>query len=52
MTPLQIFWTCVLALSVLLFFAVEVVVVIGGAFDIAAMLRSLRRDKEERADSR
>ena len=50
MTSLQIFWTCVLALSVLLFFAVEVVVVIGGAFDIAAMLRSLRRQAEEGAE--
>ena len=38
----QTFWTVILAISVILFFLVEVVVVIGGIGDIRSMMRSLR----------
>ena len=38
----QTFWTVILAISVFLFFLVEVVVVIGGIGDIRSMMRSLR----------
>ena len=41
MTGLQTFWTWMLGISVVLFFFVEVVVVIGGARDIRDMLQSL-----------
>ena len=41
MTGLQTFWTWVFGLSILLFFLVEVVVVVGGARDIKDMLRTL-----------
>lgn len=47
MTDLQLFWTVVFAIAVLLFLAVEVVVVIGGASDLADMVRSLRRQRDE-----
>ncbi|MEE3234631.1 MAG: hypothetical protein VX294_10740 [Candidatus Latescibacterota bacterium] len=42
----QSFWTCILAISVFLFFLVEVVVVIGGIGDIRSMMRSLRRQAD------
>lgn len=43
----QTLWTWTLGLSVLLFFFVEVVVVVGGARDIGDMLRSLLAHAEE-----
>ena len=46
MTGLALFWTAIFAIAVLFFLVVEVVVVIGGAGDIADMLRSLRRDRD------
>ena len=49
MTALQLFWTGLLGLSVLLFFIVELTVVIGGAYNIASMLRSLREHGQEEA---
>ena len=42
----QTLWTWLLGLSVLLFFLVEVVVVVGGARDIGDMLRSLLEQAE------
>ena len=47
MTALQIFWTWILGISVVLFCTVELLIVVGGAYDIRAMLRSLR----ERSDA-
>jgi len=47
MTGLQLFWTGLLGLSVFLFFAVELTVVIGGAYNIASMLRALREHGRE-----
>ena len=41
MSGLAQFWTVVFAVAVLLFLVVEVVVVVGGAGDIVAMVRSL-----------
>ncbi len=53
MTGWQTIWTWALGLSAVLFFAVEIVVVIGGAGDIKAMLKSLREHAAEDAtDSR
>lgn len=47
----QTLWTWTLGLSVLLFFFVEVVVVVGGARDIGDMMRSLlAHAEEERSD--
>jgi hypothetical protein len=43
----QTLWTWTLGLSVLLFFFVEVVVVVGGARDIGDMMRSLLAHAEE-----
>lgn len=50
MTGLQTAWTVVFGIAVLLFLAVEVVVVIGGARDIADMLRSLLQQADRTAD--
>ena len=41
MSGIAQFWTVVFAIAVLLFLVVEVVVVVGGAGDIVAMVRSL-----------
>lgn len=53
MTGLQTAWTAVLAIAVLLFVGVEIVVVVGGAGDIADMLRTLlrRADRHGEQDS-
>jgi hypothetical protein len=40
----QMFWTSIFAISVFLFFLVEIVVVIGGIGDIQSMMRSLRQE--------
>lgn len=48
----QTFWTWTLGLSVVLFFVVEVVVVVGGAGDIKQMLRTLRQHADEREAER
>ncbi|HJP29948.1 MAG TPA: hypothetical protein QGF95_05270 [Candidatus Latescibacteria bacterium] len=50
MSGWQTLWTWTLALSVVLFFVVEVVVVIGGAGDVRDMLRSLREHAAAEAD--
>jgi hypothetical protein len=42
----QTFWTWMLGLSVILFFLVEVVVVIGGAGDIKEMFAALRQQAD------
>ena len=47
MTGWQTLWTWLFGLSVFLFLAVEVVVVIGGAYNIGDMLRSLLSHAEE-----
>ncbi len=47
MSGLAQFWTLVFAVAVVLFLVVEVVVVIGGASDIAAMVRSLIAHQRE-----
>ena len=47
MSGLAQFWTVVFAVAVVLFLVVEVVVVIGGASDIAAMVRSLIAHQRE-----
>ena len=44
----QTLWTWLLGLSVLLFFLVEVVVVVGGARDIGDMLRSLMQQADQK----
>ena len=49
MSGLAQFWTLVFAVAVVLFLVVEVVVVIGGASDIAAMVRSLIAHRRETA---
>ena len=46
MTGLQLGWSIVFAIAVLLFLVVEVVVVIGGAGNIVDMLKALLRDRE------
>ena len=52
MSGWQTLWTWMFGLSVFLFLAVEVVVVIGGAYNIGDMLRSLMRHAEqEKAES-
>lgn len=43
MTGLQITWTIVFAVAVLLFLVVEIVVVVGGARDLKDMVQSLQR---------
>ena len=43
MTGLQITWTIVFAAAVLLFLAVELVVVVGGTRDLKDMVQSLLR---------
>ena len=43
----QTFWTWMLGVSVLLFFLVEVVVVIGGVGDIKEMFASLRQQADK-----
>jgi hypothetical protein len=43
MSALQITWTIVFAAAVLLFLAVEIVVVVGGASDLKDMVQSLMR---------
>ncbi len=50
MSSWQTFWTWMLGLSVVLFFVVEIVVVIGGAGDIKDMLRSLRQHAAEQQE--
>ena len=40
-------WTWTFGLSVVLFFLVEVVVVVGGAADIRAMLKTLAEQAKE-----
>ena len=47
MTGLALFWTILFGVAVVLFLAVEVVVVIGGASDIADMIRSLLEHRRE-----
>ena len=47
MTGLQTVWTAVFAVAVVLFVAVEVVVMVGGAGDIADMLRTLLRQADQ-----
>ena len=47
MTGIQLFWTVVFAIAVLCFLVVEVVVVIGGAGNIADMVRSLLEHRSE-----
>lgn len=49
MSGWQTLWTWALGLSVVLFFVVEVVVVVGGAGDIKDMLASLRKHAAEDA---
>ena len=49
MSGWQTLWTCALGVSVVLFFVVEVVVVVGGAGDIKDMLASLREHASEDA---
>jgi len=49
MSGWQILWTGALGVSVILFFVVEVVVVVGGASDIKDMLASLREHASEDA---
>ena len=49
MTGWQTLWTWMLGLSVVLFFVVEVVVVIGGAADVKSMLASLRENADKGA---
>ena len=41
MNGIQLFWTWILGFAVLSFLVVEVVVVVGGASDMADMIRSL-----------
>lgn len=48
MTGWQTLWTWALGISVVLFFVVEIVVVIGGAGDIKDMMRSLRAQADKR----
>jgi len=48
----QTLWTWTFGLSVFLFLAVEVVVVIGGAYNIGDMLRALIRHAEEEEEAR
>ena len=43
MTPLQMFWTVLLVVSLFLFFLVEIVVTIGGAFNLRDLFRTLAR---------
>ena len=47
MSGLAQFWTVVFAVAVVLFLIVEVVVVVGGAGDIVAMVRSLIEHRRE-----
>jgi hypothetical protein len=50
MSGWQTLWTWTLGLSVIMFFVVEVVVVIGGASDIKDMLASLREHARDVKD--
>ena len=50
MSGWQTLWTWTLGLSVIMFFVVEVVVVIGGARDIKDMLASLREHARQVKD--
>jgi hypothetical protein len=47
MSGIAQFWTVVFAIAVLLFLVVEVVVVVGGAGDVVAMVRSLVEHRRE-----
>jgi hypothetical protein len=47
MTPLQVFWTTLLVISLFLFFLVEIVVTIGGALDLRDLFRTLGRRVKE-----
>lgn len=49
MTGWQTLWTWMLGLSVVLFFVVEIVVVIGGASDVKSMLSSLKENADKKA---
>ena len=46
MTFYQTFWTIIFAVAVLLFPIVEVVVIIGGAWNLAHMMKILIRNKK------
>tara|TARA_B100000809_G_C14940627_1_gene460304 strand:- start:480 stop:734 length:255 start_codon:yes stop_codon:yes gene_type:complete len=50
MSGWQTLWTWTLGLSVVLFFVVEVVVVVGGVGDIKDMLSSLRQHAADKED--
>ena len=52
MTGWQMGWTIILTGAVLLFLVVEVVVIIGGAWNIRDMLRSLRQARAESEEER
>jgi|ABEF01.1.fsa_nt_gi hypothetical protein len=50
MTALQTAWTIVFAVAVVLFLAVEIVVVVGGARDLKDMVRSLLQTASQQDD--
>ena len=47
MDGIQWFWTVILGFAVVSFLAVEVIVVVGGASDLADMVRSLLKHQDE-----
>ena len=47
MDGIQWFWTATLIFAVVSFLAVEVIVVVGGASDLADMVRSLLKHQDE-----
>ena len=47
MDGIQWFWTVTLVFAVVSFLAVEVIVVVGGASDLADMVRSLLKHHDE-----
>jgi len=47
MTVAQTIWTIIFAIAVLLFLIVEIVVIIGGAWNLTHMLKFLIKTKNE-----